>query len=134
MTANLESKPAPLVAWPADVARTMRRNAVAYMTRHDHGPDIDPAEEHDVRANCGACSIRGWAPLTDDAGTEVPPAPNVAGWARVWVQAGRPSPVMFREAFEDERVTADNPAYASALARDILTWGVTFTQPSHVTR
>jgi hypothetical protein len=113
--------------WTSDVAKQLRGTARG-LFRHEHGTEeFRDAEEEDlVRTNCGACRLTGYLPVPDGDEPDVPPEPNYAGWERAYVEAGRPIPAVFREAFEDARVDK-NRAYAAGLARDIATFGVTFT-------
>lgn len=111
---------------PAHEAKRLRAQARAMFSRHDHTDEFQDAEEEDlVRYNCGACRLRGYSPLADEPG--MAPQPGYGSWARVYVQAGLPIPAVFREAFEDERVS-ENTGYAAGLATDIGTFGVKFSQ------
>lgn len=64
--------------------------------------------------------------------------PNYAGWARKWIQAGRPIPMGWSRAFWGELAGADadgfaeyqNEAYAEGLRRDVATFGIRFVYPS----
>lgn len=51
--------------------------------------------------------------------------PNYAGWARVYVEARKPIPQKWKQAFEAER-KSDNKAYAAALEEVIAHFGVRF--------
>ena len=72
--------------------------------------------------NCQHCALRGVGKqgTADGLGKE----PNYAGWARIYVQAGRTIPARFAAAFEQAK-HSDNTAYAQALAEDIEKYGVT---------
>ena len=63
--------------------------------------------------NCDACSLT----IGYDYG------PNYAGWARVYVEAERPIPETWRNAFYDELVS-DNQEYKKSLEESIRFFGV----------
>lgn len=73
---------------------------------YDHGAKSDPL-------NCQGCALRETS-RTD--------GPNVAGWARLFVEARMPIPGHWRKAFESE-LRSKNKRYAEALARSIATFG-----------
>jgi hypothetical protein len=103
-------------------AKTLRRLALQVFT-HNHPSAYRSEREKDlVKSNCGACAITGYKGVVSDG---VVTAPNHAGWARVFVQAGVPIPAAYREAFEDARVS-ENTLFAAGLAQDIATFGVTY--------
>ncbi len=112
----------PVIQHGHDTAKYLRINARFKLENHRCSSTLRDrgGEELVVRDNCGACALNGWAPVVDEG----PAHPNYAGWARLYVQAGKGIPAVFREAFEDERVT-DGP-YAAGLARDIATFGATY--------
>ncbi len=62
--------------------------------------------------NCGGCALISG----DEDG------PNYAGWARVYVEAGRTIPREWTRAFQSER-NSSNAAYAAALRKSINTFG-----------
>lgn len=113
----------------------LTRQAGGMFTRHEHGAHADRL----TRENCGACVLGGYG-ATDDDG------PNYAGWARAYVQARRPVPSKWRNAFlaelgetngpvntewsqyaQSNHGPADHPTpYAAALHDDVATWGVLF--------
>ncbi len=106
-----------------EAAETLRRLALQAFT-HNHPSAYRSAREKDlVKSNCGACALGGYkgGVVTDGIVT----APNHAGWARIFVQAGVPIPAAYREAFEDARVS-ENTLFAAGLAQDIATFGVTY--------
>ena len=75
--------------------------------------------------NCQHCCLRGdgLANTADEKGLE----PNYAGWARLYVQAGRTIPKRFQAAFEKVRsYQVENDAYSKALEEDIDEFGVLF--------
>ena len=75
--------------------------------------------------NCQHCALRGVGKqgTADGKGLE----PNYAGWARIYVQAGKTIPKRFQEAFEKVRsYQVDNDAYSEALEEDIAKYGVLF--------
>lgn len=74
-----------------------------------------------VRENCSACVLAGYGEDDDDG----PLSPNYGAWARIYVESGTPIPARYRAAFEAE-LHDENAAYAVALARSVLTFGVTF--------
>ncbi len=65
--------------------------------------------------NCGACALE-----TGDI-----EGPNYAGWARAYVEAKRPIPSRWKDAFEAEQKSS-NTAYAAALKTSIAQFGVKF--------
>lgn len=69
--------------------------------------------------NCGACVLNGYG---DKANGE-PIAPNYAGWARIYVQAGKTIPAKYYESFQRE-LASDNTAYAEALQEDCEVYGL----------
>jgi hypothetical protein len=75
------------------------------------------------RSNCGACVLAGYIDPRDRAERHIGDGPNYAGWARVYVQAGRAIPRHWRRAFRAE-LRSENRQYAEALARDVVTYGV----------
>jgi len=99
-----------------------RRMAEQLLLRHDHNrSDHDPL----TRENCAACVLAGYISRSQRAdGAKISDGPDYAGWARVYVQAGRVIPYRWRAAFEAERTRTDNPAYTQALARDIYIFGL----------
>lgn len=68
--------------------------------------------------NCGACALTD---LRQDS-------PNYAGWARVYVEAQRPIPVKWVDAFFKECFRQDNRAYTKALADSIRHFKVRFEE------
>lgn len=112
--------------WGEDEAKRHAAIARQVMYRDEfhnarHYGENDPL----TRANCGPCVLSGYAD-PDDTEHDPNDGPNYAGWARLYVQANRPIPERWREAFHRELHVADNPSYSVALARDIATYGVTF--------
>jgi hypothetical protein len=85
------------------------------LTRHDH-----PTWTRDqlTRENCGACVLNGYHPKGEPR-TDI----NYAGWARVYVQAGKTIPSNLFMAFLAE-LASDNRAYANALLGDIEYFGI----------
>ena len=72
-----------------------------------------------VMENCGACTLA----RAGKDGTDPEQMPNYAGWLRVYVQAGEAVPQTWLEA-EMVRAANENPAYYSAIMRDIATYGI----------
>lgn len=100
---------------------------------HGHQLRFTPAqreEEELTRDNCGPCVLRGWneLPGADPAERRRNPRlrPNYAGWARLYVEARRPVPDRWRDAFTAE-LNGDNERYVAALSRSLATFGVRFT-------
>jgi hypothetical protein len=62
--------------------------------------------------NCGFCALT-------HGGLD---GPNYAGWARIYIEAGKAMPEKWRGAFERE-LASDNHHYAVALRRSIATFG-----------
>lgn len=73
---------------------------------YNHGEKSDPD-------NCCGCALRE---------TSREDGPNVAGWARLYVEAGYPIPTVWREAFEGE-LNSLNHLYKAALLKSLLTFG-----------
>lgn len=74
--------------------------------------------------NCQACALHGVGGgdnVTDYSGA---PAPNYAGWARIYVQARKAIPARFARGFLLE-LASDNKSYAEELADDISHYGLT---------
>ena len=97
-------------------AAALRRQAVALFTRHDHDGHWDRL----ARENCSACCVGGYRPR--EADPEWPTkSPNCAGWARAYVEAGRPIKRRWVESF---RVEANEPTpYGEALRDDLEIYG-----------
>lgn len=108
--------------WTEQEARQLR--AIAQKLFRDHWNHGSSREE---RENCGACCLSGYTPRGGWGDTELDaiPQPNYAGWARLYVEAGRAIPRKFRKAFDAE-LHSENKAYANALQKSINTFGVTF--------
>ncbi len=87
----------------------------------------DQNADHDkYRESCGACALKGYLSKTAIAdGFKPEDGPNYAGWARIYVQAGRPIPKKWKIAFAAEKAS-DNFLYREALENDIATFGVSF--------
>lgn len=100
-----------------------RRIALSLLARHDHNiSDKSPL----TRENCGACVLNGYISRDDrQNGARDSDGPNYAGWARIYVQAGRHIPAKWHKAFDAE-LASDNQAYSDALRRDIYIFGVRF--------
>lgn len=93
-----------------------RRDSALYLfRRHDHNKsDHTPL----TRENCGACALNGYHPKGERSDFI-----NYAGWARVYVEAGKFIPAKLRYAFLAE-LASSNRAYADALKQDIRDFGV----------
>lgn len=84
-------------------------------SRHDHNlNDASP----ETRENCGACTLSGYHPKGERRDFI-----NYAGWARVYIQAGKFIPKNLRYAFLAE-LASENRAYADALKQDIRDYGI----------
>lgn len=79
------------------------------------------------RENCGACCLRGYAPLSGEDSDSGHPSPNYAGWERAYVQAGYRVPAEFSAAFS-YAFDRSGP-YAEALREDVSRFG----SPRHPT-
>jgi hypothetical protein len=97
-------------------------NARAQFTRHDH-PITDQSPL--TRENCGACVLAGYTPKGERRDYI-----NYAGWARVYIQAGRFIPARLEYSFLAE-LANKNRAYADALKQDIKDFGISCRKPSH---
>ena len=103
------------IPWPDDEAKTMRHNALHQFKNHDH----DACERDDlVLDNCCACALLGRNELTMDEGG----GPNVSGWGRLYVEAGKPIYKRWQQAFKRECVS-NIAQYTLALQRSIKTFG-----------
>lgn len=103
----------------ASLARQVLAGDAFHKRGHDgYGADVL------TRENCGACVLAGYE---DPSGEQTVDrdGPNYAGWARLYVEARRPIPERWRQAF-DRELHSDNAAYSAALARDIATFGVSY--------
>lgn len=101
--------PATPQPWPSKEAEQRRAMARQELYSHGHAP----TRSRLVRDNCTAC-VHGEARAKGKI-------PNVAGWARVWVQGGwRIPPARLAR----ELARTDNLPYVEALKRDIATFGV----------
>lgn len=131
--------------WPADGSESfgetpaaMVRRATAMLTEHGHAWRFSTREDRELtRSNCGACALSGYG-LTDRDIRRC--GPDYAGWARVYVQAGRPVPIgwsapLWRELAGAGRIDPDgqtgdaNDRYGNALRRDVATFGLMFATP-----
>jgi hypothetical protein len=138
VAAELERLTATTEPWPTEpweqYGRTidragMRAHAARMMHDHGHGGHWDPM----TRENCSACCLGGYRPRGgwgDPEADAIDAGPNVAGWARDYVEAGRPVKLrwvgaLLADASDDPEVQ-DNQAYAEALRRSLATWGVSF--------
>ena len=97
-----------------------RANAWAQFTRHHHAPTNDP----DTRGSCSACTLAGYHPKGERRDFI-----NNAGWARVYIQAGKYIPKNVRYQFLAE-LASSNRAYADALKQDIKDFGINCEKPS----
>jgi hypothetical protein len=95
-------------------ARQLAAQARSLFRDHGH----DGYNDALTRGSCGACALEGYGESNESGSLE----PNHSGWERAYVQASRPIPAKYRQAFEDERI-AGTP-YATELERDITTFGV----------
>jgi hypothetical protein len=113
----------PAARWPDLEARELRAQARHLLTAHDrHGSSVLE------RVNCGACVLGGYQPsdksLRTDGHNARKDGPNYAGWARIYVQAGKRIPSGWKDAFYAEVNDTDNESYAAGLRKDISTWAV----------
>lgn len=93
----------------------LRAIAIQCLARHDHPLYV---RDQLTRENCGACVLNGYHPK-GEARTDI----NYAGWARVYIEAGKPIPSNLFMAFLAE-LASDNRAYADALLQDIEDFGI----------
>lgn len=108
--------------WASPESRDLQATARRMFTDHGHGRQWDRL----TRENCGACALDGYGAHDDDG--RAPYAPNHAAWARTYVQAGRVIPREYRAGMRRE-LSPDNTntRYRDCLARDVMTFGVTFS-------
>ena len=98
-----------------DEWKAQTRIAIALLTRHDHNmSDNSPL----TKENCGACALAGYHPKGERRDFI-----NYAGYARVYIQAGKYIPKNIRMDFLAE-LASDNRAYAEALKDDIRHYGI----------
>lgn len=93
----------------------LRLTALQCLNRHDHPRYIT---DQLTRENCGACVLNGYHPRGEPR-TDI----NYAGWARIYIEAGKAIPANLFMAFLAE-LASDNRAYANALLDDILHFGI----------
>lgn len=94
----------------------LHKTAIQCLTRHDHPMWI---RDQLTRENCGACVLNGYHPKGEPR-TDI----NYAGWARIYIEAGKTIPSNLFMAFIAE-LASDNRAYANALLQDIEDFGIT---------
>lgn len=99
--------------------KNKQRIARSLFTRHDH---TDMSQ--DVRQSCAACMLNGYHPKGERRDFI-----NYAGWARVYIEAGRFIPSNLQMAFLAE-LASENRAYANALIQDIRDFGINCKKPS----
>jgi hypothetical protein len=92
-----------------DEAKQLRKTAQMCFSHYTGCRGRDPD-------NCSGCAL-----INGGEG-----GPNYAGWARVYVEAGRTIPLNWKAAFQRE-LDSDNRAYAEFLQRCIEYFGVRFT-------
>jgi len=97
-----------------DEFRQKQINARAQFSRHDCNMSSDP----NMRSNCGACCLAGYHPRGERSDFI-----NYAGWARVYIQAGKHIPDQVRFDFMAD-LASDNQSYANALKQDIRDFGI----------
>ena len=120
----------PAEPWSLAEAAQHRRMA-GQNFNHGHGPGTsshygawrDAEEEQLVRDNCGACALEGWGELSGPDAPHGLHQPNT-GFARLYVEAGRPLPRRWLPAFVAELNADDNPGHHDALLRSLATWGL----------
>ena len=88
------------------------RNAQYQLRKHDH-----PARTtKEMRESCSACALNGYNKSPHNF-------INNAGWARVWIQAGKYIEPKYFFPFLAE-LGSDNRSYAEALKADIREFGI----------
>jgi hypothetical protein len=109
----------------SDLERAQLRRIAPQMFRHDHPQQIYPKSDRALtRENCQACCLEGYDSETESF-RKTRSGPNVSNWQRDYVQAGRPIPEIWRDAFYSYR-ESDNERWKEALELDIATFGVRF--------
>jgi len=88
--------------------------ALRCLTHHDHTGKADSL----TRENCDACVLNGYHPKGERKDFI-----NYAGWARLYIQAGKVIPSNLQFAFLAE-LASSNRAYAEALKQDIREYGI----------
>lgn len=91
------------------------RIAIRLLTEHCHPRRYIDRLTHE---NCGACILNGYHPK-GEKNTDI----NYAGWARIYIQAGKFIPVNLFMSFLGE-LASDNRAYADSLRDDIKHYGI----------
>lgn len=102
--------------WTREEAASLKNIALSLYTRHDCGG----SRRIDMRENCGACVLSGYAPYGEKKALRQT-GPNYAGWLRLYVQMNR-LPSKWRRATKREIETNDNQTYLAALKRDVVTF------------
>ena len=84
----------------------------------DHWHTAGAKLNQDERESCGACCLNGYHPRGERRDFI-----NYAGWARLYIQAGKFIPQNVRFDFLAE-LASDNRPYAEALKQDIKDFGI----------
>jgi len=86
--------------------------ALQCLNRHDHKNNASIEEKE----NCGACALAGYGGTPQNR-------VNYAGWARIYIQAGKAITPKLYYAFLAE-LASSNRGYADALKEDIRQFGI----------
>lgn len=111
--------------WPLEEQLSESRMARAQIRGDEHHRETCGKAPWSLteRDSCGTCALLGWGSHNEQHGT---PAPNYAGWARVYVQAREPVPRQWFAAFVAE-LNDTNENYRDCLRRDVATYGFRLT-------
>lgn len=131
----------PAEPWPDDAAdrhgRQQLRAMAENVLRHEH-PPVGSAAFREwaggtdegielVRDNCHACALLdGWGEIPAAESKTGHHEPNGA-FPRTHIEAGRPIPRRWAAALVWYLNSDHNPGHRDALARDLATWGVRYT-------
>lgn len=96
--------------WNDLEAKKLHALALQCLKQHNH---LHDCTEEIVLDNCGACAL---------AGRNAKDGPNYISWARIYVEARKPIPKKWKQAFERE-CFSEMQSYASALRKSIQTFG-----------
>ena len=92
-----------------------KKIALQCLNRHDHNKSDNSPE---TKESCGACCLNGYHPKGERRDFI-----NYAGWARLYIQAGKFIPNNLKFAFLAE-LASTNRSYADALREDIKEYGI----------
>lgn len=95
--------------WTEREKQALHLIAKVAFTQHTHEDECDELS----KINCSACRL-----VNSDLDS-----PNVAGWERMYIEARKPIPEKWKEAFQRALFDTSNTLYLSTLRRSIATFG-----------